>query len=64
MEGMVWVEPVATSKLLESTHLHIKGNSVLKLLGVPTCLRENNDIIHVLKIPECFNNNILISTIP
>ena len=27
-KGMVWVGPVATSKLLESLHFHIKGNSV------------------------------------
>ena len=32
MEGMVWVEPVATRKLLGSPYLHTKGNSILKYL--------------------------------
>ena len=29
-EGMLWVEPVATSKLLDCPHPYIKGNSQLK----------------------------------
>ena len=29
-EGKIWVEPLATSKLLHSSHFHIKGRSKLK----------------------------------
>ena len=30
MGGKSWVEPLATSKLLHSSHSHIKGKSTLK----------------------------------